>query len=116
MIIDAAADAAWLTNADKKAAIEAFEEWKNRASDFNKDGVFSAPADGKIIWDVDSDGNSCDYNNWFYMISDDNILYLNINPVPEYKILNSDLLGVDAESTDMVLGADTTLLKQEMKL
>lgn len=34
------------------------------------------------------------YNNWFYMISDDNILYLNTaNENIEYRLLYNDLQG-----------------------
>lgn len=82
-------------------------------SNFNKEyelagnKYFNAPADGKIIWNVDSDGNECDYNNWYYMISDDNILYLNTSANPEYTILYQDLCGVEVETTEMVLDADT---------
>ncbi len=35
---------------------------------------YPSPADGKLIWTADADGNPCDYQNWFHMISDDNIL------------------------------------------
>ncbi len=49
----------------------------NKEADYQGAGYFTAPADGEIIWTVDADGNPCDYRNWFYMISDDNILLLN---------------------------------------
>lgn len=83
-------------------------------SNFNKEQklagktYFNAPADGEIIWNVDSDGNACDYNNWFYLISDDNMLYMNTVTAPEYQILYEDLVGVKAESAILELGPDTT--------
>lgn len=43
----------------------------------NGTGYFEAPADGKTIWTKDSDGNEVDYRNWYYMVSDDNILITN---------------------------------------
>lgn len=83
-------------------------------SNFNKDyefagaAYFNAPADGEFIWNVDSDGNLCDYNNWFYLISDDNMLYLNTDGVSEYMLPYKDLCGVEVEEAAMVLNADTT--------
>ena len=45
MVIDSEADASWLTDANKKAALKAFKTWKNKAYDFNRDGVFDFDTD-----------------------------------------------------------------------
>ena len=49
----------------------------NLEADYQGAVYYEAPADGEMIWTVDADGNPVDYRNWFYMISDDNILLLN---------------------------------------
>ncbi|WP_094607019.1 hypothetical protein SPSIL_048760 [Sporomusa silvacetica DSM 10669] len=84
----------------------------NKDYKFNGSVCYNAPADGTIIWNKDADGNPCDYNNWFYMCSDDNILYLNTDSSPEYMMLFKDLCGVDVENADMVLTTDTTVAKR----
>jgi|GEM_PF-284741 len=63
-------------------------------------GYFEAPADGTIIWTKDSDGNEVDYRNWYYMVSDDNILITNCigdafstSVWKELKYLYLDLAG-----------------------
>ncbi|MGN0954011.1 alpha/beta hydrolase-fold protein [Dialister sp.] len=87
-------------------------KWGNnydKSYPFNGETCYNAPADGTIIWNRDSHGNPCDYNNWFYMISDDNILYLNTKGENvEYRILYHDLAGVDIPSEDLVLDSSTT--------
>ena len=87
-------------------------KWGNN---FNKDYPFdgtvyyNAPADGNIIWKTDSDGHPANYNNWFYMISDDNILYLNTaNENIEYRLLYNDLQGVTIPTAELVLDENTT--------
>ena len=51
-----------------------------------------------------------DYNNWFYLISDDNILYYSTaGENDEYRILFKDLCGVDVETADMYLDEKTTV-------
>lgn len=85
----------------------------NKSYPFNGETYYSAPADGSIIWKKDSHGNPCDYNNWFYMISDDNILFLNTKGEnAEYRILYHDLAGVDIPSTDLLLDSTTTAEKR----
>lgn len=41
------------------------------------DTYVEAPVDGVYITGVDADGNEVDYRNWYYMVSDDNILITN---------------------------------------
>lgn len=91
-------------------------KWGNnmdKSYPFNGETYYSAPADGSIIWKKDSHGNPCDYNNWFYMISDDNILFLNTKGEnAEYRILYHDLAGVDIPSADLLLDSTTTAEKR----
>ncbi|MGM9811924.1 MAG: alpha/beta hydrolase-fold protein [Muribaculaceae bacterium] len=79
---------------------------------FNKEVVFAgqryynAEADGRIIWKTDAHGNPADYNNWMYMISDDNILFLcTVGENYEYQLMYNDLAGVEVKSADLVLDA-----------
>lgn len=79
--------------------------------DYPFDGIvyYNAPADGNIIWKTDSDGHPANYNNWFYMISDDNILYLNTaNENIEYRLLYNELQGVTIPTAELVLDENTT--------
>lgn len=85
-------------------------------TNFNKGELFagsksySAPADGKLIWKKDADGNEADWNNWFYLISDDNILYYSTaGENNEYRVLFKDLCGIDVESADMYLDEKTSV-------
>lgn len=91
-------------------------KWGNnmdKSYPFNGETYYSAPADGSIIWKKDSHGNPCDYNNWFYMISDDNILFLNTKGEnAEYRILYHDLAGVNIPSADLLLDSTTTAEKR----
>ena len=91
-------------------------KWGNnmdKSYPFNGETYYSAPAAGSIIWKKDSHGNPCDYNNWFYMISDDNILFLNTKGEnAEYRILYHDLAGVDIPSADLLLDSTTTAEKR----
>lgn len=91
-------------------------KWGNnmdKSYPFNGETYYSAPADGSIIWKKDSHGNPCDYNNWFYMISDDNILFLNTQGEnAEYRILYHDLAGVNIPSADLLLDSTTTAEKR----
>ncbi len=73
----------------------------NQEELFEGDAYYTAPADGTIIWTVDADGNACDYKNWVYMVSDDNILITNCLDDPmssatwqELAYLYEDLCGV----------------------
>lgn len=82
----------------------------NKSEVFAKSVSYNAPADGKLIWKTDSDGNPVDYNNWFYLISDDNILYYSTaGENNEYKVLFKDLCGVDVECAEMFLDENTTV-------
>ena len=49
-------------------------DWEKGTVEYNGSTYYPFPADGTIIWTKDCDGNDCDYRNYFYMISDDNIL------------------------------------------
>ena len=80
----------------------------NKDYSFNGVAYYDAPADGEIIWTQDSDGNPTDYHNWFYLVSDDNILFLNTaKENVEYSFLYHDLAGVDVEESGMILDQDS---------
>lgn len=82
----------------------------NKGETFAGTKSFSAAADGKLIWKTDSDGKAVDYNNWFYLISDDNILYYSTaGENTEYSVLFKDLCGVSPESADMYLDEKTSV-------
>ncbi|MBQ9347004.1 MAG: hypothetical protein IJT94_06635, partial [Oscillibacter sp.] len=81
----------------------------NKEYPFNGAAYYDAPADGTIIWTEDSNGNPTDYHNWFYLVSDDNILFLNTaKENVEYSFLYHDLAGVDVEEAGMVLDESST--------
>ena len=79
-------------------------QWGNNYNlevEYQGSPYYAAPADGEIIWTVDADGNPCDYQNWYYMVSDDNILITNCagdefssGTWKELAYLYSDLCGV----------------------
>jgi len=65
-----------------------------------------APADGTIIWTTDADGNPVNYRNWYYLVSDDNILINNCkndnfstSVWKEFKYLYRDLAGAEIPYT-----------------
>lgn len=85
----------------------------NKEYPFNGERYYSMPADGKIIWQRDSDGKPVDYRNWFYLVSDDNILYLNTaQENTEYRLLYEDLAGVKVPKRELVLDDRTTAVKR----
>lgn len=68
----------------------------NKEEEYDGSVYYPAPADGTLIWTEDSDGNPCDYQNWYYMISDDNILFINTDgEYNEINVLYSDLAGIE---------------------
>lgn len=79
-------------------------QWGNNYNlevDYQGQAYYATPADGTLIWTEDSDGNPCDYQNWYYMVSDDNILITNCagdvfstGTWTELSYLYSDLCGV----------------------
>ena len=74
---------------------------------------YAAPADGNLIRTTDADGNPADYNNWFYLISDDNILYYSTaGENDEYRVLFKDLCGAEVQTADMYLDETTTVEKR----
>lgn len=80
-------------------------------------GSYSMPADGKLVWQKDSDGRPVDYRNWFYMVSDDNILYLNTaQENTEYRVLYDDLAGAQVPRRDLVLDDKTTASKRDASI
>lgn len=92
-------------------------KWGNN---FNKDypfdgtSYYNMPADGRIVWQKDSDGQAVDYNNWFYLVSDDNILYLNTEQEnTEYRVLYQDLAGTAVPQQKLVLDDKTTAGKRD---
>ncbi|MGM9606918.1 MAG: S-layer homology domain-containing protein [Oscillospiraceae bacterium] len=63
---------------------------------------YEAPVDGVYITGKDADGNDVDYRNWYYMVSDDNILITNCagdkfstQTWRELDYLYHDLAGTD---------------------
>lgn len=74
----------------------------NKEEEYDGSVYYAAPADGELIWTVDSDGNPCDYRNWYYLISDDNILFINTDgEYNEINVLYSDLAGVELPTDTM---------------
>lgn len=68
----------------------------NKEEEYDGQVYYPTPADGDLVWTVDADGNPCDYRNWYYMISDDNILFINTDgEYNEINFLYSDLAGVE---------------------
>ena len=78
----------------------------DKGYEFNGKVYYNAPADNEVIYDTDADGNAYDYNNWYYVCSDDNILFLWTEEYPEYRLLYHDLCGVEVESTTMLLDSE----------
>lgn len=73
---------------------------------YNGVGYFEAPGDEYPIWDVDADGNPVNYRNWYYLVSDDNILITNCmsdnfstSVWKEFKYLYLDLAGAEIPYT-----------------
>jgi predicted peptidase len=69
---------------------------------YNGKPYYQAPACGDIIWTHDADGNRVDYRNWYYLVSDDNILISNCegdgfstSVWKEFKYLYKDLAGAE---------------------
>ena len=67
---------------------------------------YEAPADGEIIWTVDADGKPVDYRNFYYLLSDDNVLCNNCVGDKfsscvwqELAFLYYDLAGVEIPKT-----------------
>ena len=76
----------------------------NKEVEFNGQVYYNAPADDVLIYSKDADGNAVDYNNWFYLISDDNILYFSTaGENNEYQVMFNDLCGVTVKTGEMVL-------------
>lgn len=79
-------------------------QWGNNYNlevEYQGKAYYATPADGRLVWTKDSDGNPCDYQNWYYMVSDDNILITNCagdmfstGTWTELSYLYSDLCGV----------------------
>lgn len=89
----------------------------NKEYPFNGTSYYSMPADGKLVWQKDSDGRPVDYRNWFYMVSDDNILYLNTEQEnTEYRVLYDDLAGAQVPRRDLVLDDKTTASKRDASI
>lgn len=68
----------------------------------NEAVYYEAPADGTIIWTEDADGNPVNYRNWYYLVSDDNMLLTNCEGDKfsstvwkELKWLYNDLAGAE---------------------
>lgn len=86
----------------------------NKDYEFNGNRAYETLADGTIIWTKDSDGKPADYRNWFYMVSDDNILYFNtIGENTEFVNLYHDLAGVTIPRVTLELGDSSLLVSQD---
>lgn len=73
---------------------------------YNGKPYYEAPADGKLIWTRDADGKPVNYRNWYYLVSDDNILINNCmsdkfstSVWKEFKYLYRDLAGAEIPYT-----------------
>jgi predicted peptidase len=73
---------------------------------YNGVPYYQAPADGKLIWTTDSDGKPVNYRNWYYLVSDDNVLINNCKGDgfstevwKECKYLYRDLAGAEIPYT-----------------
>ena len=74
----------------------------NLEEPYKNEVYYEAPVDGKYITGVDADGNPVDYRNWYYMLSDDNVLITNCvgdafstTTWKELDYLYHDLAGTD---------------------
>lgn len=86
----------------------------NKDYEFNGSVYYNAPADNEVIWSKDSDGNEVDYNNWYYMISDDNILFYNTETEnTELLVLYRDLCGAEIPTAEMNLTQTTNTTDAE---
>lgn len=89
----------------------------NKGYPFNGTSYYNMPADGTIVWQKDSHGNPVNYNNWFYMVSDDNILYLNTaQENTEYRVLYQDLAGLTIPREELLLDSTTTARKRNASI
>lgn len=73
---------------------------------YNGEPYYQAPQDGDPIWTTDADGNPVNYRNWYYLVSDDNILINNCmsdnfstSVWKEFKYLYRDLAGAEIPYT-----------------
>lgn len=69
---------------------------------YNGATYYETPVDGVYVTGKDADGNEVDYRNWYYMVSDDNILITNCagdafstQTWKELDFLYHDLAGTD---------------------
>lgn len=78
----------------------------NLEEEYNGASYYAAPADGEIIWTEDSDGNKVDYRNWYYMISDDNLLITSCigDKFATQTWRELDFLYHDLAGTDLIFG------------
>lgn len=65
---------------------------------------YEAPVDGVYITGKDADGNDVDYRNWYYMISDDNVLITNCagDAFSTQTWREADYLYHDLAGTDLI--------------
>ncbi|MCD8122443.1 MAG: hypothetical protein LUE65_09460 [Clostridiales bacterium] len=74
----------------------------NKELEYDGSIYYPTPADGNLVWTTDSDGSPCDYQNWYYLVSDDNILFENtMGEYLEIDYLYHDLAGVTLPSASM---------------
>ena len=73
---------------------------------YNGTPYYQAPADGRTIWTKDAHGNTVNYRNWYYLISDDNVFIDNCigdnfstSVWKECKYLYRDLVGAEIPYT-----------------
>lgn len=74
----------------------------NKEDEYQGASYYATPVDDVYVLSTDAQGNPCDYQNWYYMLSDDNILSLNCTDDSfsttawtEFSLLYSDLAGVE---------------------
>ncbi len=71
---------------------------------YNGATYYEAPVDGVYITGKDADGNDVDYRNWYYMISDDNVLITNCagDAFSTQTWREADYLYHDLAGTDLI--------------
>ena len=78
----------------------------NKEDPYNGETYYATPVDDVYVLSTDAEGNPCDYRNWYYLLSDDNVLSINCvgdsfssTVWSELAFLYKDLSGVDIPKT-----------------
>lgn len=85
----------------------------NKEFEFNGVTYQDFPVDDVLVYSKTEDGEEYDFNNWYYVCSDDNILFLWTDETTEFMVLFEDLLGVEVEQASMTLDGETNTTNEE---